>query len=226
LAAVSAAVNAMATSQSAAAASATASATSATSAASSAAAAAATEATLVAGLSATSTTSATIGTGSLSITVQTGKLITPGMFLLVSGVSPANYMHGTATSYNSSTGALVLNVTDTGGSGTFASWTVTLSGTQGPTGGVASIAGNTGAFTLGNGIKNSTNVILADPSFYQSYLAGLQLSNDGTLPNAVIDISAGVCTDSTNATFIKLGAFTKNTGGTWIAPAATAWVRG
>jgi hypothetical protein len=51
----------------------------------------------------------------------------------------------------------------------------------------------------------------------RSYLAGLILSNDGTSPNTVLDISAGQCVDSTNAFVINLAAFTKSTGGSWAA---------
>lgn len=51
----------------------------------------------------------------------------------------------------------------------------------------------------------------------RSYLAGLTLSNDGTTPNSVLDISAGICTDSTNVVSINLGAFTKSTAGSWAA---------
>ena len=51
----------------------------------------------------------------------------------------------------------------------------------------------------------------------QSYLAGLQLSNDGTSPNTVIDITAGQCRDSTNAQNIILPAFTKSVSGSWAA---------
>lgn len=53
-------------------------------------------------------------------------------------------------------------------------------------------------------------------SFLRSYLAGLTLSNDGSLPNTVLDIAAGQCTDSGNTTTISLGAFTKSTGGSWV----------
>jgi hypothetical protein len=70
-------------------------------------------------------------------------------------------------------------------------------------------------FTLGSGLSGSGGALTLDPSFLRSYLAGLQLSNDSTSPNTVLDISAGVCVDSTNAYFIKLGAFTKSTAGAW-----------
>lgn len=49
----------------------------------------------------------------------------------------------------------------------------------------------------------------------QNFLGGLTLSNDGTTPNSVLDIAAGTATDSTNAQFIALGAFTKSTAGAW-----------
>lgn len=54
-------------------------------------------------------------------------------------------------------------------------------------------------------------------SFMRSYLAGLILSNDGTTPNSVLDISAGSANDSTNAITMQLGAFTKSTAGAWVA---------
>src|SRR5712671_5748140 len=38
----------------------------------------------------------------------------------------------------------------------------------------------------------------------RSYLAGLTLSNDGTSPNTVIDVSAGVCADDTNVAMLNL----------------------
>lgn len=51
----------------------------------------------------------------------------------------------------------------------------------------------------------------------RNYISGLVLSNDGSSPNTVIDVAAGVCTDSTNAVGISLAAFTKSTGGAWAA---------
>jgi hypothetical protein len=80
------------------------------------------------GTSATSTTSVLIGTGSKSLTIQTGKDIVVGMFVLIARTSaPTNYMAGQVTSYNSETGALVVFVDSVGGSGTYTDWTVSLS---------------------------------------------------------------------------------------------------
>jgi hypothetical protein len=70
-----------------------------------------------------STTSMTIGTGSKSLTVQTGLSFTNGQTVRV-GYDGTKFMTGTVTSYNSGTGALVVNVTSVVGSGTFPTWSV------------------------------------------------------------------------------------------------------
>jgi hypothetical protein len=109
-------------SASAAAASATAAANSATTAASYASA-----------LTSTSTTSLAIGTGAKVFTTQASKGYAAGQFFsAISAANFANYMHGTVTSYVGTT--LTTNVTDIGGSGTFADWNLSVSGSQGATG--------------------------------------------------------------------------------------------
>lgn len=80
------------------------------------------------GTSATSTSSLVIGTGSKSLTVQTGKAFVVGQWATItSTASPTNWMHGQITAYTSGTGALVVTVGMVGGSGTIASWTIGLS---------------------------------------------------------------------------------------------------
>lgn len=92
-----------------------------------------------AALQGTSTTSLLIGTGSKSFTASTGKQWSAGQFITASSAAtPANYMHGQVTSYNSGTGALVVNVTDVGGSGTLADWNLTVAGSQGTPGATGS----------------------------------------------------------------------------------------
>lgn len=110
--------------------------TQATNAAASATAAAASAvdaSTYAAALSGTSTTSLTIGTGSKSFTTQAGKQFIAGGFITASETgTPSNYMHGQITSYSGT--SLIVDVLDVGGSGTIATWTLTLAGTQGPAG--------------------------------------------------------------------------------------------
>jgi hypothetical protein len=83
--------------------------------------------------SATSVTSVAIGTGSKSFTVETGKLFVGGQPVRIADAAAptANYMDGIVSSYNISTGALVVAVSGIGGSGTKASWFVGLTGPQG-----------------------------------------------------------------------------------------------
>lgn len=121
--------------------SATAAASSATSASSSATAAAASAATAVAapGTSATSTTSLAVGEGSKSLTIQTGKSLVVGMPVVIARTAaPATtYMVGIVTAYTSGTGALVVEVSSSLGSGTYTDWTVSLTGPQGALSGVS-----------------------------------------------------------------------------------------
>lgn len=76
----------------------------------------------------------TISTGSHTFTVSTYQNISPGMDVSI-GASTANLnvamllthrMFGTVTSYNFLTGALVVNITSTEGSGTYPTWAVTV----------------------------------------------------------------------------------------------------
>ncbi len=77
------------------------------------------------GVTGTSTTSNSIGTGAKTFTTQTGLGFVVGNTLRLAFDS-TNYMTGDVTSYNSGTGSLVVNVTSVLGSGTRTSWTISL----------------------------------------------------------------------------------------------------
>jgi hypothetical protein len=79
-----------------------------------------------------SASNVSVGTGAKSFTATTNRAWAPGMYLLAYA-SADNFVSGTVTSYNPATGALVLNSVDTGGSGSYTSWTITLSGKSLPT---------------------------------------------------------------------------------------------
>lgn len=164
-----------------------------------------------AGYGGTSTTSLAIATGSKVFTTQPGLAYQAGSYVRASSAAGgANYMEGTATSYSG--GTLTLAVTSVGGSGTFADWTFAVAGAPGSVG-VSSIASNTGAFTLGAGLANSTNVLLVDPAYLRGFISGLTLSNDAVTPNTILDIAAGVATSDDQAVIMKLAsAYTKTTG--------------
>lgn len=77
----------------------------------------------------TCATSMTVGTGAKSFTAQAARNFLPGQpILIVSTANAANWMFGICTAYNNSSGAMDVTVTQTNGSGTVASWTVSLSG--------------------------------------------------------------------------------------------------
>jgi hypothetical protein len=102
-----------------------------------------------------SSTPLTIALGTQSLTVETGLALSVGQSVIIAN-SPSNKMEGTITSYNSLTGALVVNVTSVVGSGTFSSWSVSLSGAPGPAG-ATGITGATGV-SGGQGATGSTGV--------------------------------------------------------------------
>lgn len=102
--------------------------------------------------SGTSTDSLTIGTGSKSFTTQTGKAITAGMSMKWAMQSDAaKYMTGTVTSYNAGTGAIVMNITATAGSGTSSAWE-----------GVVTAAAATGNTITRRAISSADTIIASD----------------------------------------------------------------
>lgn len=82
------------------------------------------------GTNATSTTPLTPSLGSKSLTIQTGKLFSPGQFVVIADTSAptTNYMVGNISSYNSATGNLVVNATNNAGSTLASNWTISLTG--------------------------------------------------------------------------------------------------
>jgi hypothetical protein len=80
---------------------------------------------LAPGTSASSTTSASLGYGSKTFTIETGKLFVEGMTLKAD--SAGNWIIGTVSSYNSGSGELVLNATTISGVGTYSDWTISIS---------------------------------------------------------------------------------------------------
>ena len=92
-----------------------------------------------------------IGTGSKSLTTQTGLAYSVGARVRVSNtVTPTNYMEGTVTAYTSASGAMTVNVDTIGGSGTLASWNVNLAGNVGSAG-PAGANGTNGSTVLAGG---------------------------------------------------------------------------
>jgi len=142
--------DAAAASAAAAAGSESAAATSADEAAASAASAA--SAVLSAGTSATSTTSNTIGTGSRSFNIQTGKHFAIGQFVIAARTSaPTNFMFGQVTAHDNEAGTLTIDSQGSAGAGTFTDWTIALSGPSGSVGLLDLLTETSGTLTVARG---------------------------------------------------------------------------
>ena len=156
----------------------------------------------------TSTTSVLIGTGAKSFTADTGKAWGAGLILSISSAAnTANFMHGTVTSYNSSTGALVMNILDVGGSGTLNDWGIAISGTQGPTGATGptgtfgGTASSTADFLTGTAIASASTINLNTATGNRVHITGTTAITAVTLtrgPRTVI--FDGILTLTHNAT--------------------------
>ncbi len=109
-------------------------------------------------LTGTSTTSLAIAVASKGFTTQASKFFTVGYWLLItSDADTTNYMHGQVTAYSGT--SLTVNVTNIGGTGTFADWTISVSGTRGAIGSTGSTGstGLTGATGAAGADGESTN---------------------------------------------------------------------
>jgi hypothetical protein len=76
-------------------------------------------------------------------------------------------------------------------------------------------------YTLTNGAAADANQVMANFSYVlacaalRGWIGGLTMSNDGTSPNTVIDISAGGANSDDASTLMSLAAFTKNANAAW-----------
>ena len=77
-----------------------------------------------------STTSLTIGNGTKTLTVGTGLSYSPLQEVTIA-YNVGNHMHASVTSYNSTTGVMVVDVSKHSGSGTYSAWTVNVGGVVG-----------------------------------------------------------------------------------------------
>ena len=84
-------------------------------------------------LFATSTTTNTIGVGAKTFVISNGGTFVLGMYVMAaSSASPGNYIVGQVTNISGNT--ITIASTDIGGSGTFSSWNLFVSGPPGPQG--------------------------------------------------------------------------------------------
>lgn len=128
---------------------------------------------------ATSASNVAIGTGAKAFAASAGASFIGGQAVLISSdANPANFMQGTVTSYDSETGALVVNVTLTGGAGSHADWSIALTISAGALLDSPAITGIPTAPTAALG-TNTTQ--LATTAFVAAAVAALIDASPGAL---------------------------------------------
>lgn len=144
----------------------------------------------------TSTSSVAIGTGSKTFILPTPMNVAfpLGAIVRAYGSNVNNYMTGVVTA--ATTSSVTINVTETGGVGTFNSWTLVLSGFRGANGQVGTRWGTTNAWMF----VDTANLEV----FFEDGLAprtgDLVVSNNGLGPGSVYVVTAPV-----SATHADLG---------------------
>jgi hypothetical protein len=144
-----------------------------------------------------STTSNSVSNGTKNFTVDTNLAYIPLQEILVV-YDPSNHMHGEVTSYNSATGALVVDIKNHTGSGTYTSWVLNLDGTPVDaitgSGTVNEIAYFTAARVIAS-LPVATYPSLTELSYVKGVTSSIQtqinsLGGGGSTYKSVIDTSA------------------------------------
>lgn len=145
----------------------------------------------------TSATSNSIGTGAKTFTADTGKSWQPGMFIVIADTAApsTNSMLAQITSYNSGTGALVVDVKAILGSGTKTAWTISQTANPVP---------------LDDSVKASS---LADSALGFSMINGTLTASVGSSALTVaIKTKAGADPSSTDPVLVLFRNATLGTG--------------
>jgi hypothetical protein len=168
----------------------------------------------------TSTSSVAIGTGAKSFTTQASLGYLVGMTLRLAFDS-TNYMTGDVTSYNSGTGALVMNITSVVGSGTRASWVITMAAVGANAAGSVSFtpAGNIAATNVQTAIqeldteKLSAAAGAVTGTNLEDIIAGSSVGSASQIPVITYDANGRV-TGTSSASKITSGTLVATTSGT------------
>jgi len=132
----------------------------------------------------TSTTFNSIGTGSKTFSVQTGLSYIATQDITVV-YDNANHMHGTVTSYDSGTGLVVIDISQTSGSGMYAQWSINVGGLTSINGALLSANNLSDVSSASTSLSNLGGVPLS-----RSVFTGAGLTGGGSLSaNLTLSIS-------------------------------------
>lgn len=135
----------------------------------------------------TSTTNLSVGTGSKGFSTQAGKAWLVGSYLFIVATSDnTKVMQGKVSSYNSSTGSLVVDINLASGSGTYSSWNIGIANPSiGATSGInvageVITSGNVGVggspFTWDSGFRSFE---IGSSGFITSWVSGTSSTSSG-----------------------------------------------
>jgi hypothetical protein len=161
----------------------------------------------------TSTTSNSVSNGSKSFTVDLNlSYISLQEILIVH--NPANHMHGEVTSYNPATGALVVDIKNHTGSGTYTSWTLNLDGTPVDALTGSGTANEIAYFTAARVLSSlpvATYPSLTELSYVKGVTSAIQTQINGKFTTPSGTTSQYVRGDGSLATFPTLPTIYKST---------------
>jgi hypothetical protein len=151
----------------------------------------------------TSTTSNSVSNGSKSFTIGTNLSYIPLQEILIV-YDVANHMHGEVTSYNSSTGALVVDVKHHTGSGTYTAWVLNLDGTPVDALTGTGTANEIAYFTAGRVLASlpvATYPSLTELSYVKGVTSAIQTQINGKFNNPTGTTSQYIRGDGSLAAF-------------------------
>jgi hypothetical protein len=154
-----------------------------------------------------SVTSNTIGNGAKTFTVDANLAYIPLQEVLIV-YDPSNHMHGEVTSYNNVTGALVVDVKNHTGGGTYASWVINLDGT--PVDAITGVgtANEIAYFTSGQVIASlpvATYPSLTELSYVRGVTSAIQTQLNAKKDTILVSIMGTIITSPLDSTSYHFG---------------------
>lgn len=149
----------------------------------------------------TSTTSLSVGTGAKGFTSQAGKAWLVGSYVfIVATADNSKIMQGKITTYNSSTGSLVVDVNIASGTGTYVSWNI---GVANP-----AIGYNNSVNVVGDILVSGNIGVNCTPNTWHASARAIQMGSAGAIWNyssTQMNMTQGLHLDATDYRYLNTG---------------------